>query len=281
MEQSLEQIREQQKETWNKFSPGWKKWDEFTMDFLSPMGEAIIRALHPVENDTVLDVATGTGEPGLTIARITSKGKVIGTDLSEGMLAIARDQAKAQGLENFDTIACDVSELPFPDNFFDGVSCRFGFMFFPDMLLAAKEMARVLKPGGRISTSIWGEAKSNAWITAMMGPINEVLQLQPQPQGAPGIFRCAGPGMMEELFKKAGFRNIISSDVSGEHDFLSQEMFWSFHTEVVAPVVAAMSKATDDQKQTIRSKVEGNLRKLNPSGGAKLKYAAGVISAEK
>ncbi len=68
MEQQLEQIREQQKASWNKFSSGWKKWDELTMDFLKPMGTEIIRLLKPKGKDLVLDVAAGTGEPGLTIA---------------------------------------------------------------------------------------------------------------------------------------------------------------------------------------------------------------------
>ena len=68
MELEIEQIRDQQKETWNKFSPGWKKWDELTMDFLKPMGDEIIRLLNLKNDDIVLDVAAGTGEPGLTIA---------------------------------------------------------------------------------------------------------------------------------------------------------------------------------------------------------------------
>jgi ubiquinone/menaquinone biosynthesis C-methylase UbiE len=68
MEAQLEQIREQQKATWNKFSSGWRKWDGFTMEWLQPMGEEIVRSLQLKENDVVLDIAAGTGEPGLTIA---------------------------------------------------------------------------------------------------------------------------------------------------------------------------------------------------------------------
>ena len=74
MEQQLTEIREQQKATWNKFSPGWKKWDEFTMNFLKPMGDKIIEALQIKADDHVLDIACGTGEPGLTIATLAPKG---------------------------------------------------------------------------------------------------------------------------------------------------------------------------------------------------------------
>ena len=72
----LENIRNSQKESWNKFSPGWKKWDELTMSFLKPHGDAIISYLKPTGADTVLDIAAGTGEPGITMAPIYCSGKI-------------------------------------------------------------------------------------------------------------------------------------------------------------------------------------------------------------
>src|SRR3990172_6011142 len=122
MEQQLEQIRQQQKESWNKFSSGWKKWDDLTMDFLKPMGNEIIRLLNPKNDDVVLDVAAGTGEPGLTIASMLTGGKVIITDLAEDMLEIARENAIRRGIKNIETRACDVCEIPFADNTFDAIS---------------------------------------------------------------------------------------------------------------------------------------------------------------
>ena len=136
MEQQLEDIREQQKASWNKYSPGWKKWDELNMDLLKPISDEIISLINPTDEDVVLDIAAGTGEPGLTIATMLMGGKVIITDLSDDMLEIARENAIERGITNIETCACDVCELPFADNTFDAISCRFGFMFFPDMLLA-------------------------------------------------------------------------------------------------------------------------------------------------
>ena len=142
MNQQLEEIRQQQKQSWNKFSTGWKKWDDLTMDFLKPMGDEIIARIKPSGKDEVLDIAAGTGEPGLTIDKMLKGGKVIITDLSEDMLTIAKENAAKRSISNIETKACDVCELPFTDNSFDAISCRFGFMFFPDMQLAANEMAR-------------------------------------------------------------------------------------------------------------------------------------------
>ena len=255
MEAQLEQIREQQKETWNKFSVGWKKWDEQMMDFLRPMGTEIIRLLQPAGNDVVLDVASGTGEPGLTIASMLTDGKVISTDVAEEMLKIAKENAEKRGIKNFETKAADVCELPFDDNSFDAISCRFGFMFFPDMLMAAKEMARVLKPGGRIATSVWNVPEKNFWITSIIGTINKNMELPAPPPGAPGMFRCAADGFIAGLFKGAGLKNISQTEINTTLNSGTNERFWSMHTEVAAPIVAALSKSDEVMKAKIKSEV--------------------------
>jgi len=255
MDAQLEQIREQQKETWNKFSPGWRKWDNLTMEFLKPMGDEIIRLLKPKHDDLVLDVAAGTGEPGLTIATMLKTGKVTVTDLSEGMLEVARENAESRNIKNIETRVCDVCELPFADNTFDAVSCRFGFMFFPDMRLAAEEMVRVVKPGGRIATSVWNIPEKNFWVTAVMSTINKNMQLPPPLQGAPGMFRCAKSGFIADLFRQAGCKNILEKEVNGKLNSGTTDAYWNFMTEVVAPVVAALSKADDATKTRIKSEV--------------------------
>ncbi|HXH17671.1 MAG TPA: methyltransferase domain-containing protein, partial [Chitinophagales bacterium] len=240
---AYDEIKEQQRQTWNKFSSGWGKWDELTMGFLRPAGDEIIRLANLKEHYRVLDVATGTGEPGLTAATIVKKGTVIGTDLSEDMIKIARKAAQRKGLKNYDTRECDAGRLPFGDNEFDAVICRFGFMFFPDMEVALKEMVRVLKPGGRLVTSVWSTPDKNAWASTIMSIISSNIPAPPPPPGAPGLFRCAQPQMMSGLFQKAGLINVTEKPVAHNWRFESVEQYWSLMTEVAAPVVAALSNA--------------------------------------
>jgi len=251
----LELIREQQKESWNKFSPGWEKWDHLTMPFMQPMANEIIRLLHPSGNDNVLDIASGTGEPGLTIARIIPKGKVYLTDLSEGMLKVANQKATIQVITNIETMVCDASELPFADNTFDAISCRFGFMFFPDLLAAAKEMLRVLKPEGKMAASVWNIPEKNFWVTATMDTIRKNMDLPPNPSGAPGMFRCSKPGMLVDICKEAGFKNTSETEINGKLNADSADNYWEFITEVGAPIVAALSKAGEPVKVKIKREV--------------------------
>lgn len=281
MERQLEEIREQQKATWNKFSPGWKKWDDITMNWLRPMGDEIIRLLHPQNDDIVLDVAAGTGEPGLTIASMLPGGKVIITDLAEDMLTIARENAEARGIKNIETLACDVCELPFADNTFDAISCRFGFMFFPDMLLAAKEMVRVLKPGGRMATSVWNVPEKNFWVTATMGAINRNVELPPPAEGAPGIFRCAKDGLLSGIFSQAGLKHISQREITGKLDCKTSDVYWELITEIAAPVVAGLGKADEETKAKIRGEVYEALRQKYPDGNILVDSSALVIYGEK
>ena len=159
METVTNDISTAQRASWNKFSAGWKKWDKLTMEMLRPPGDAIMDHLGAAGTSVVLDIAAGTGEPGLSIARHLHGGKVIITDLAEHMLEVAKEKAAAEGITNVEFREADAHALPFADNAFDEVSCRMGFMFFPDMQQAANEMTRVLKPGGRIATSVWAGPK--------------------------------------------------------------------------------------------------------------------------
>lgn len=281
MTRQQEEIREQQKASWNKFSSGWKKWDELNMAFLKPMGDEIIAGLDPGPDAHILDVATGTGEPGLTIASIATHGSVTGFDIAEGMINVARENATARGLINYRAVVGDVSELPFPDNSFDGISCRMGFMFFPDMLLAAKEMFRVLKPGGSLSASVWGMPENNFWITAIMGTVKKHIELSPPQPGAPGLFRCASPGFMIDLLQTTGFHKIVEKHVEGELEYENPLHYWTVTNEISAPLAAVLEKAGDEKKEEIKDDLFGLLDPLMDDGALHLHYGAIIITGKK
>jgi len=279
MNAHLTEIRDKQKDTWNSFSGGWKKWDEMTMTFLKPWGDGIIEKLSLKSGDQVLDVAAGTGEPGLTIATMVANGKVVITDLAEGMLATAREKADIYGFKNVETLACDVSDLPFEDNTFDAISCRFGFMFFPDMNLAASELYRVLKPGGRIAVALWGKPEDNFWVTAFQSVVIKNLNLPHPPPDAPGIFRCAEPQVMRDVFNSATFNNIFEAQISGKFTFDSSEQYLNFMSEVVAPV--AFLSQSEEIKTRIKNEVTSGVDSKYSDGNIAINAKGYVIYGQK
>ena len=97
---SLDQIRDQQQATWDKFSAGWKRWDTLVLNWLAPVGTELLNGAQLRANSYVLDIASGTGEPALSAAARCPEGKVMMTDLAEQMLAIAQENAARRGLRN-------------------------------------------------------------------------------------------------------------------------------------------------------------------------------------
>lgn len=280
MEQQ-EQAREEQKQRWNNVSSGWKKWDQFIMEFLRPAGEAIIERLEIKEDDIVLDIAAGTGEPGLTIAAIAKKGEVIGTDLSGEMLLIAAANAAAKGLKNYSTKTADVCKLPFEDNTFSKVSCRMGFMFFPDLQLATSEVYRVLKPGGRVAISVWGTPDKNFWYSVTMDVINKYIKLPPSSPDAPGMFHCAQPGLMTDIFEQAGFKHIGEQEIAGKVDFVDADTYWQNRMDLSESVIAILNKADATTIAAIKNDVYALINANSINGCALLDYGATIIYGEK
>ena len=249
---NADEIRDAQRVTWAGLSAGWDKWDAVIMDQLSPVGAAIIEGLDVVEDHQYLDIAAGTGEPGLSIARLAPKGRVVLTDLAAEMLDIAARRAKAQGITNIETKVCSADDLPFNDATFDGVSVRFGYMFFPDMAKATAEIVRVLKPGGRLCSSVWVKPEENPWTRiAMQAIATEAVVPPPDPDG-PNMFRCAAPGSISALYEGAGLGDVVEWDVDVELVTQSPAQYWDMISEHVSLAVAALQQVDELARERIR-----------------------------
>ncbi len=273
-----EKIREQQRATWNKFSSGWKKWDGFVFDWLKPIGEKIIELADLKNGTLVLDVATGTGEPGLSAAARIGDGKIIGTDISEKMVGIANAKAKREGILNYKAQVADTSHLPFADRSFDAVICRFGVMYFPNPPTDVQELARVLKLGGRIALSAWTKPTKNPWATTPSRIIQEMLGLTPPPPDTPGVFRHSQSGVLEEMLRGAGLHDIKKKEVQGHIVFDTPEHYWEFVTDVIAPVAMALSQVDEETYEQGRATVTAAAASRRKGNRISFEWSAWVVT---
>jgi ubiquinone/menaquinone biosynthesis C-methylase UbiE len=251
---SADEIRDAQRKTWAGLSAGWEKWDAIIVDQLAPVGAAMIERLDVAPDQHHLDIASGTGEPGLRVATMAPHGRVVLTDISPEMLAVAARRAAAEGVTNVDTKVCSADDLPFDDGSFDSITVRFGYMFFPDMEKATAEFARVLKPGGRVCSSVWIKPDENPWTTIAMRAIATEATVAPPDPNGPTMYRCAAPGDVTALYDRAGLRDIAEWEVAVELVTESPEQYWDMISEHVSLAVAALQQVDDAARARIRAK---------------------------
>ncbi|MFL6239061.1 MAG: class I SAM-dependent methyltransferase [Actinomycetes bacterium] len=278
---SADEIRDVQRATWAGLSTGWEKWDSVIMDQLAPVSAAIIASLGIGADHQHLDIASGTGEPGLSIASLSPKGRVVLTDLVAEMLDIAARRATAQGIANIDTRVCSADDLPFDDATFDSVSVRFGYMFFPDVTKATAEFARVLKPGGRLSSSVWVKPEENPWTTIAMQAIATETVVAPPDRDGPNMFRCAAPGYLSALYDGAGLGDIAEQDVAVELVTQSPEQYWEMISEHVSLAVAALQRVDGPARERIRAHAVARVRAFEKDGKVRVPGVARCVVGTK
>jgi len=278
---SAEEIRDEQQATWAGLSAGWEKWDSVIRDQLGPVGAAMIERLGIASDQQHLDIAAGTGEPGLTIAQLSPAGRVVLTDLVAEMLDIAKRRARAQGLANVETKVCSADDLPFDDATFDSVSVRFGYMFFPDVAKATAEFARVLEPGGRLCSSVWVKPDENPWTSIAMQAIATEAELAPPDPDKPNMFRCAAPGYVSSLYEAEGLRDVDEWDVEVELVTESPAQYWEMISEHVSLAVAALRQVDEPTRERIRAHAVAGVTAFEHDGAVRVPGVARCIVGTK
>jgi ubiquinone/menaquinone biosynthesis C-methylase UbiE len=272
-----DEIRDAQRATWAGLSAGWEKWDALIMDQLGPVSTAMIDSLDIADDQQHLDIAAGTGEPGLTVARRAPRGHVVLTDLSAEMLDIATRRGIAQGVSNFETKVCSADNLPFGDATFDSVSVRFGYMFLPDVAKATGEFTRVLRPGGRLCSSVWVKPEENPWTTIAMQAIAAETELAPPEPDGPGMFRCAAPRYVSKLYEAAGLRAVAEWDVGVELVAQSPAQYWEMISEHVSLAVAALRQVDEPTRKRIADAVVATVGTYEEGGTVRIPGVARCI----
>lgn len=280
-EEIQQQQLEQQRKNWNQYSRGWRKWDDLIMLTMKPIGDALINNLHVKGAEKVLDVASGTGEPGLTLSKLLPHGDVTGTDLSENMVAIANENSLKRDIGNYRSQVCDASNLPFDDESYDHVISRFGIMFFPDIHKGLGEMTRVMKKGGTMSIAVWAVPDKNPFITIMASIIIKRLNLPRTADNSPGIFRCAQPGYTSQLLHEAGLKNITEERLSGNGFFESAGHYWDVMSDVAGPLMEAVEKEPQEIINDVRKAVIKEAGKYAYNEGLMTPWEAIIVSGVK
>ena len=151
--------------------------------FFNYFGERLVELSHLTSGKTVLDVATGKGAILFPASKkVGPTGKVIGIDISPNMIEETRKKVDPQNLSRVELYQMDAEKLKFPDNTFDHIFCGFALFFFPSLKAALEEFKRVLKSGGRLSATTWGEkSELSRWVNDEAKKMGALQKLQSTP----------------------------------------------------------------------------------------------------
>jgi len=228
---------------WEKVTDGWRRWyDKFSKQS-SGATDAIIELAQVTKGMQVLDLACGSGEPSLSLARAVSQtGKVTATDIVGDMLHIAEANAMIDHLSNIEFTLADAEAVPFPDGAFDLVTCRFGVMFFSDPVRAMREALRVLKDTGLIVLVTWGPLKDNRRFTTTTSIVEKYLHSAQSESDSltrtagNNLFKFAEVGSLSRILREAGFGEISEKhpEIPWIWEGSVEEQFQSF-SEMSAP----------------------------------------------
>jgi ubiquinone/menaquinone biosynthesis C-methylase UbiE len=226
---------------------GWDKaaahYERSWQAQLQPAQTALLAMADLRPGERVLDVACGTGLVTFRAAKaVAPTGEVLGTDISEDMIATARALAQANGIGNCSFQRMDAEDLACESGAFDAVLCALGLMYAPDAERAVSEMHRVLKPGGRAVSSVWGERRNCGW-----ADIFPIVDARVQSEVCPMFFRIGTGHCLEHACTAAGFGNIRSRRFRTTLDYASaaQACEAAF---VGGPVALAHSRFTESMK---------------------------------
>ena len=246
------------------------------------MGGAVTQALveysRPVAGMSVLDLASGTGEPAISLAeRVGPQGSVTAVDQSSELLAIAAERARNKQLANLSTQQADAHRLPFKDRSFDLATCRFGVMFFADPKQALTELHRVLKRGARACFAAWGPVEQPYW-QCTMKIIQRHVGGALLAEGGADPFRFSAAGSLSEILRAAGFQETEETTRNLPWTWLgAAEEVFEYSCALSVPFRAMLERVPEEMWPAIRAEAKAAIERYQL--GDEIRFGADVVLA--
>lgn len=244
---------------WDKavenYEAGWR-------ESLAPAQDQLLAMAKPKRGETVLDIACGTGLVTFPLSQLVGpRGRVIATDISENMVMELQKTARREAMKNIESYRADAEDMSLiQDDSVDLVTCSLGFMYFPNPDLALEEVYRVLKPGGRVVFSVWGNRKNCGW-----AEIFPIVDARVHSAVCPLFFRLGTGNTLAREMKAAGFSTI-------EEERLSTQLPYANDNAAIeaafdgGPVALAYHRFDAETKRTAQNEYLASIKDFQHQG---------------
>jgi SAM-dependent methyltransferase len=247
---------------WGESAFYWEKHRETIQRMFAPITQAMIEDARIAPDQFVLDVASGTGEPSLTIAReFGPLVSIVSTDPVAEMVIAARRESRRRRLTNVTFCRCAGEQLPFESNRFDRTICRLGVMFLPDTRGGLQEILRVTRSEGRVTLAVWHNREANPIFHIVTDCLARYVPLPPEDPGAPDPFRFAGLGVLARLLRQAGAEEVTERLFQFSIEApLSIDQFWTVRSEMSETLRDKLAQLTSEQLIQLSEEVKEAVR---------------------
>ena len=255
-----DEVRGASREAWEQAAPGWGRVADRIHAWAVGVSATMVDALALQPGDRVLELAAGPGDTGFMAAELIAPGgRLICSDGAEAMLTVARERAAAQAVHNVEFRQLELEWIDLPTADVDAVLCRWGIMLIVDSDAAAREIRRVLRPGGRAALAVWDVPERNPWTTIPARVMRELGHVAPPEDDGdrepPGMFKLAGDGVLAELLHGAGLVDVKVAAVAMARRFPTLEEYVAEMIEMAASLRTAYEALTADQQDEVRERI--------------------------
>jgi ubiquinone/menaquinone biosynthesis C-methylase UbiE len=257
------------RQQWDRCASGWNEQGPQIRAWLRPATDAMLKMAGIRPGARVLDMAAGAGDQTLDIARrVGPEGSVLATDISPAILEFAKANAVREGLRNVETLVADGENLPVPEAGFDAAVSRLGLMFLPDPGKGLRGIHRALKPDAMACTMVFSSPDRNPCIAILMGTALKHAGLPPRDPFQPGGLLSLGkPGLIDDLFRLAGFSRVATTKVDAPFRLPSVRDYLTFIRTSASPIVQILGKLDAAAQQAAWAEIEDKLSAFNSPDG--------------
>jgi SAM-dependent methyltransferase len=263
--------RAQSRTSWQAAATAWEREQEAVSHAARNITPWLVDHLELKPEQTVLELAAGTGETGSRAAAVVGpNGRVIETDQAPAMVEAARRRAADLGLDNVEARVMDAEHLDLADESVDAVVCRWGLMLMADPAACLAEVVRVLRPGGTFAAAVWGSAEDNPWPEVMFDALVDEGLLEPSAPGGPGVFALGDEARLAALVNASGLEGTVVERIQASWRYTGEDEYWRVQTSLSTMTARTLAGLDAERVQAVRARVDESLRPYRTADGLEL-----------
>ncbi|HEU4464448.1 MAG TPA: methyltransferase domain-containing protein [Gemmatimonadota bacterium] len=270
---------EELREHWSEAADRWRRNGAVVRELTAPVSRALIDRADPLAGERWLDVASGVGDPGALLREsLDPEGMVVLSDVEHKMAATASEALGGSA----PAVTAAAEALPFRSAF-DGITCRFGAMFFADPQRALAEIRSSLKPSGRAIFAVWGARERNPFFGQVADAVREVAPDAPVPEpDEPHPFRYAPAGKLAALLRSGGWAGVDEEALSFVMEGpVPYREFWDFMVSMSADFEKLVGELPAEDRAALRSDLECRIGPYFSAGTCRFPAEARLVVARR